>query len=38
LPEALKAAADRDIKSGLFKDEAEYMNELSPQVKERYGL
>lgn len=38
MPEALKAAANRDIASGLFKDEAEYINELAPHIKEKYGL
>ncbi len=38
LPKEFKAAAKRDIDSGLFKDEADYMENLSPQVKANYGL
>ena len=38
IPAELKAAADRDIADGIFKDEAEYMAQLSPDVKERYGI
>ena len=38
LPDNLKAAAKRDIEEGIFKDEKEYMDNLSPQVKEKYGI
>ena len=38
MPEALKAAAARDIASGYFKDEAEYIEKLTPAIREKYGL
>lgn len=38
LPDAFKAAAKRDIAKGLFKNEAEYIDHLSPQVRQKYGI
>ena len=38
IPTALKAAAQRDIQDGIFKDEAEYLANLSPNIKEKYGI
>ncbi len=38
LPPELKAAAQRDIADGLYKDEAEYINELSPSIREKYEI
>jgi hypothetical protein len=38
IPAALKAAAQRDISDGIFKDEAEYLANLSPNIKEKYGI
>jgi hypothetical protein len=38
LPPQLKAAAQRDIADGLYKDEAEYIKALHPKVREQYGI
>lgn len=38
MPGELKKAAERDIRDGFFKDEAEYLAALSPAMKERYGI
>lgn len=38
LPADLKAAAARDIGDGIFKDEADYIKNLSPATRARYGL
>jgi len=38
LPPQLKAAAQRDISDGLYKDEAEYIKALHPKVREQYGI
>jgi len=38
LPAALKAAYERDKKDGFFKNEAEYIANLGPEVKAKYGL
>jgi len=38
LPAHMKEAAARDIEQGLFKDEAEWIEHLSPKAKEQYGL
>ena len=38
MPSELKAAAARDIADGFFKDEAEYLAELSPAMKAKYGV
>jgi len=38
LPSHMKAAAARDIADGLFKDEAEYIDNLTPDVRARNGL
>jgi len=38
LPAAFKAAAERDIAKGLFKDEADYINNLSSGIREKYGI
>jgi hypothetical protein len=38
MPQEFKAAAQRDIAAGLFKDEQDYLDNLSQDVKARYGL
>jgi len=38
LPTEMKEAAKRDIEAGVFKDEADYIANLSPQLKVTYGL
>jgi hypothetical protein len=38
LPANLKAAADRDIKAGVFKDEADFIANMSPQLRQAHGL
>ena len=38
LPERFKAAAARDIAKGFFKDEAEYIANLSPEIRNQYGI
>ncbi len=38
LPDQFKQAFERDKAKGLFKDEAEYIKHLSPEIKERYGI
>ena len=38
LPETFKAQAAKDINSGLFKNEADWMEALSPGQKEKYGI
>jgi hypothetical protein len=38
IPTELKAAAERDIRDGFFKDEDEYLANLSPQMKAKYGI
>lgn len=38
MPAALKEAASRDIRDGFFKDEAEYLANQSPAIKEKYGI
>jgi len=38
LPADLKTAAQRDIADGIFKDEADYIKNLSPSTRARYGL
>lgn len=38
LPERLKAAAARDIEQGLFKNEEEWIEQLSPQVRQAHGI
>jgi hypothetical protein len=38
MPRELKEAAERDIRDGFFKDEKEYLAELSPQMKAKYGV
>ena len=38
LPERFKEAAKRDIAKGVFKDEKDYIANLSPQIREQYGI
>lgn len=38
LPAAFKKAAERDIASGVFKDEADYIANLSPHIRSQYGI
>jgi hypothetical protein len=38
LPPQFQAAAKRDIARGLFKDEAEYIASLSPQIRKQLGI
>ena len=38
LPPNLKAAAQRDIGAGLFKDEKEWVAAMDPGIREKYGL
>uniref|UniRef100_A0A6H1ZRA3 Uncharacterized protein n=1 Tax=viral metagenome TaxID=1070528 RepID=A0A6H1ZRA3_9ZZZZ len=38
LPDAFKTAARRDIAKGIFKDEADYIANLSPNIREKYGI
>jgi len=38
LPAFLKSAYERDKQDGLFKNEAEYIANLGPEVKAKYGL
>ena len=38
LPDRFKKAAARDIAAGVFKDEADYIRHLSPDVRKRYGI
>jgi len=38
MPDELKKAAERDIADGFFKDEAEYLAQLTPAMKEKYGI
>jgi len=38
LPSHMKAAAQRDIADGIFKDEAEYIDSLTPDIRARHGL
>lgn len=38
LPDAFKKAAARDIAKGIFTDEADYINSLSPDIRKRYGI
>lgn len=38
LPPEFKAAAERDIASGVFKDEADYIANLSPAIQAKYGM
>ncbi len=38
LPEAFKKAAERDIAAGHFKDEADYIANLSPDIRAKYGM
>lgn len=38
LPPKLKEACARDIRDGIVKDEADYINSMSPKMREIYGL
>ena len=38
MPAELKAAAQRDIADGYFKDEADYLAQLPLSIKEKYGI
>lgn len=38
LPAQFKAAYERDKKRGLFKDEQDYINNLSPAIRQKYGI
>jgi len=38
LPPEFKKAAARDIEKGLFKNEAEYIESLSPAIRAKYGI
>ena len=38
LPQEFKAAFERDRAAGLFKDEAEYIANLSPQIRKQYSI
>ena len=38
LPLEFKEAASRDIAKGLFKDEQEYMDNMTPAIKAKYGI
>ncbi len=33
-----RAAADRDIAKGIFKDDQDYINNLDPAIREQYGM
>ena len=38
LPDIFRKAYERDKKKGLFKDEQDYINNLSPEIRAKYGL
>ncbi len=38
LPEQFKQAFERDKAKGLFKDEADYIAHLSPEIRDKYGI
>ncbi len=38
LPPQFKAAAKRDIDKGLFKDEADYIANMDPSIRAKYGI
>jgi len=38
LPKALREQCERDVSRGVFKDEKEFLQYLSPQVKAAYGI
>ncbi len=38
LPAQFKAAFERDKMKGLFKDEQDYINNLSPAIRQKYGI
>ena len=38
LPQKLKAACQRDIDDGIVKDEADFVKNMSPKMRELYGL